>query len=181
MKRFLIATAFLALAPLAAQAQSSSSSRPFIGPQEGTQEITLSGTGSNDNNFDSGNLGISGTYGYYFSPAFEGGVRQSLNWSGADNSDDNWNGSTRLFADYHFNTTGKLRPFIGVNLGVIYGDGVPDTGFGGPEAGIKWYVNDTTFVLVQTEYQFFFNNGSSAANNFDDGAFAHTIGLGFNF
>jgi hypothetical protein len=183
MKRLLIATAFLALAPFAAQAQSSSSSTMdrFVGPMEGSQEITLSGTGSNNNDFDSGSFGISGSYGYYFTPAFEGGVRQSINWSGADNADDSWNGTTRLFADYHFNTGGKVRPFIGVSLGGIYGDGVADTGFGGPEVGLKWYVNDTTFVLVQTEYQFFFDDGDSAADNFDNGAFAHTIGLGFNF
>lgn len=178
MKRLFIATAFLALAPFVAHAQSSSD---IVGPTEGSQEITLSGTGGNDNEFNSGNFGISGSYGYYFTPAFEGGVRQSVNWAGADNAEDSWNGTTRLFADYHFNTTGKLKPFVGVSLGVIYGDGVSDTGFGGPEAGLKYYVNDTTFVLVQTEYQFFFDDGDSAANNFDDGAFAHTVGLGFIF
>jgi hypothetical protein len=178
MKRLLIATAFLALAPFAAQAQSASD---IVGPREGAQEITLSGTGSNKNDFDAGNFGISGSYGYYFSPAFEGGVRQSVNWSGAENSDDSVNGSTRLFADYHFNTTGKFKPFVGVSLGLTYGDGVPDTGFGGPEIGFKYYVNSTTFLLVQTEYQFYFNDGDSASNNFDDGAFAHTIGLGFIF
>jgi hypothetical protein len=175
MKHLLIATAFLALAPFAAQAQSASET---FGPREGSQEITLSGTGSNNNDFDTGNLGISGSYGHYFSPAILGGVRQSLNWAGADNADDNWNGSTRLFADYHFNTTGRLKPFVGASIGFTYGDGVRDGGFGGPEAGLKYYVNSTTFVLVQTEYQFFFDDGGTT---FDDGAFAHTIGLGFIF
>lgn len=178
MKRLLIATAFLALAPFAAQAQSASD---IVGPREGSQEITLSGTGGNNNDFNAGNFGISGSYGYYFTPAFEGGARQSLSWSGAENSNDSWSGSTRLFADYHFNTTGKFKPFVGVSLGLTYGDGVPDTGFGGPELGFKYYVNSTTFLLVQTEYQFYFSNGDNAANNFDDGAFAHTIGLGFIF
>lgn len=178
MKRLLIATAFLALAPFAAHAQSASD---IVGPREGSQEITLSGTGGNNNDFNAGSFGISGSYGYYFSPAFEGGARQTLSWSGAENSDDSWSGSTRLFADYHFNTTGKLKPFVGLSLGITYGDGVPDTGFGGPEAGLKYYVNSTTFILAQTEYQYYFNSGDSAANNFDDGAFVHTIGLGFIF
>ena len=178
MKRFLIATAFLALAPFAAQAQSASD---MFGPREGSQEITLSGTGSNNNDFDAGIFGISGSYGYFFTPAFEGGVRQIVNWSGAENRDDSFNGSTRFFADYHFNPTGKFKPFVGLSLGVTYGDGVSDTGFGGPELSFKYYVNSTTFVLVQTEYQFYFDDGDSAANNFDDGAFAHTIGLGFIF
>jgi hypothetical protein len=178
MKRLLIATAFLALAPFAAHAQSASD---IVGPREGSQEITLSGTGSNNNDFDAGSFGISGSYGYFFSPAFEGGVRQTLNWSGADNSDDSMNGSTRLFADYHFNQTGKFKPFVGLSLGVTYGDGVSDTGFGGPEVGFKYYVNSTTFILAQSEYQFYFDDGDSAANNFDDGAFVNTIGLGFIF
>lgn len=178
MKRLMIATAFLALAPFAAQAQSASET---FGPSEGSREITLSGTGSNNNDFDTGSFGISGSYGHYFTPAIEGGVRQSINWAGADNRDDTVNGSTRMFADYHFNTTGRFKPFVGVSLGLTYGDNVNDSAFGGPEVGFKYYVNSTTFVLVQTEYQFFFDDGDSAANNFDDGAFAHTVGMGFIF
>ena len=176
LKRVLLATAVLALVPFIANAQEFRG-----GAKQGSQEVTLSGTGSNNNDFDAGNLGITGSYGYYFSPALELSVRQSLNWSGSTSSDDNWNGATRIAVDYHFFNTGKFRPFIGANIGYIYGDNVNDTGTIGPELGFKWYVNDTTFVLVQTEYQVFFDGGDDISNNFDDGAFQHTIGLGFIF
>ncbi|HEY4133897.1 MAG TPA: outer membrane beta-barrel protein [Alphaproteobacteria bacterium] len=179
MKRLLIATALLALAPLAAQAQSSSTQN--FGPREGSQEITLSGTGSSNNDFDAGNFGITGSYGYYFTPAFEGGVRQSINWSGAKDADDTLNGNTRLFMDYHFNASNRFKPFIGANLGYIYGEGVSDTGIISPEVGVKYYVNSTTFILAQAEYQIFFNSGDDIGDNFDDSAFAYTIGLGFLF
>ena len=36
-------------------------------------------------------------------------------------------------------------------------------------------------LLLQTEYQYFFDNSDDVADNFDDGAFVHTVGLGFTF
>lgn len=179
MKRLALATILLACAPALASAQDARDYR--TGAKAGDHEITLSGTGSNNNDFDSGSFGISGSYGYYFTPAFELSLRQSISWSGSDNSDDTWTGSTRIAADYHFNTSGRLRPFVGANIGYIYGDNVNNTGTIGPELGLKYFVNDTTFVLVQTEYQWFFDDGNDVGDSFDDGAFQHTVGLGFVF
>lgn len=179
MKRLLFATTLLALLPAIATAQEGREYRG--GARAGNHEITLSGTGNNNNDFNAGSLGITGSYGYYFTNAVELSLRQSFSWSGADNSDDNWSGSTRIAADYHFLTNGRFRPFLGVNIGYIYGDSVNNTGTIGPEIGFKYFVNDTTFVLVQSEYQVFFDSGNSVSNAFDDGAFQHTIGLGFVF
>jgi hypothetical protein len=179
MKHLLLATTLIALLPTVAFAQEGREYR--AGARAGNHEITLSGTGTNNNDFDSGSFGISGSYGYFMTNAFEVAVRQGFNWAGANNEDDTWNAATRLAADYHFLTAGRFRPFIGVSIGYLYGDGVRDTGFGGPELGFKYFVNDTTFVLVQSEYQFFFRSSNDVGNNFDDGAFQHTIGLGFVF
>ncbi len=179
MKRVLLAAAVLALTPMLAQAQDSREFRG--GAKAGSQEITLSGTGSNNNDFDTGTFGITGSYGYFVTPALELGVRQSFNWAGANDSDDTWSGSTRLAADYHFFTQSRFRPFVGVNIGYIYGDDVNNTGTIGPELGIKYFVNDTTFILAQSEYQIFFDSSDDISDNFNDGAFQHTIGLGFIF
>lgn len=179
MKRLLLAATLLGLLPSVAFAQDGREYRG--GAKAGDHEITLSGTGTNNNDFDAGNFGITGSYGYYYTKALEFSLRQSVNWSGADNSDDNWSGATRLAADYHFLTDGRFRPFLGVNIGYIYGDSVNNTGTIGPELGFKYFVNDTTFVLVQTEYQVFFDSGDNVSNAFEDGAFQHTIGLGFVF
>ncbi len=64
---------------------------------------------------------------------------------------------------------------------MVYGDGVNDSGFAGLEFGLKYYVLEKTYILARAEYQFFFDSGSSAEDNFDDGAFAYTFGMGFNF
>lgn len=152
-----------------------------FGPQTGDRELTLSGTGASDKSGDNATFGVSGELGWYISPQTELGVRQSVNYADLPNTDDNmWNGATRGFADYHFGN-GRLRPFVGASLGGIYGDGVNDSGFAGPELGVKYYVREKTFVTGRAEYQFFFDNAGAADEAFDDGAWAYTLGMGYNF
>jgi hypothetical protein len=153
------------------------------GPVTGEREFTLSGTGSSDKDLDNSSLGISADLGWYTSDKSVWGIRQSLNFAdieGQNLSDDFWNGSTRGYYDYHF-LDGKWRPFIGANLGVIYGDGVKDSGFAGAELGVKYYVLEKTFILARAEYQFFFSDSNSASDNWNDGAFAYVVGMGYNF
>lgn len=181
IRHHFLAVGVLALLPgLAfAQADRPAESR-FTGPRAGDHEATLSGTGTNDNDFEDGSFGVTGGYGYYWTDNVQLGVRQSVNWvnSGDSNS---VNGSTRFAIDYLFNAGGRLRPFIGANIGAIYGGNVTDTGTIGPEAGLKYFVNNTTFVLAQTEYRYHFDSGDDIADDFDDGSFVHTLGLGFTF
>lgn len=92
------------------------------GEQEGDREFSLSGTGSNDRDFNSG------------------------------------------------------------SLGGIYGDGVKDSAFAGLETGIKYYVRTKTYFLARAEYQFLFSDTDDATDAFqDDGIWAYTVGLGYNF
>src|SRR5262245_32663984 len=72
MKRLLLATTLLALLPAVASAQDAREYRG--GAKAGDSEITLSGTGTSNNDFDSGGFGVTGSYGYYFTPAFELGA-----------------------------------------------------------------------------------------------------------
>ena len=194
MKRLLLASTLLAFAPAAlamaqpaaaADAASSgqvaqntntnSSYDSFSGPQKGTREVTLNGSGASGSGLTNNSFGITGSYGWYQSKALMFSVRQSINWADSDEASSTTNGSTRVAVDYHFNTNGRLRPFIGANTGYIYGDGVKDSWEVGPEVGIKYYVNNTTFLLAQTEYQF------QSRDDFSRGSWVHTVGLGFNF
>jgi hypothetical protein len=153
------------------------------GPAGGEREFSLSGTGSSDKDFDNSSFGISADLGWFTSDKSVWGVRQSINFAdiqGEDLSNDFWNGSTRGYYDYHF-LDGNWRPFIGANLGFIYGDGVKDSGFAGPELGVKYYVLKNTFILARAEYQFFFTDSNSASDNWEDGAFAYVFGMGYNF
>lgn len=149
------------------------------GPTAGSREFTLAGAGTSDKNFDNSAIGVSGSYGWYLSRHTAVNLRQS--WSYADVPGDNtWLASTRVGVDYHFGDS-RLRPFIGVNLGLVYGEDVDTTGIAGPEIGLKYYAKPETFIFIQSEYQFFFEDTNDVENNYDDGAFVHTIGIGFNF
>lgn len=179
MKNYLIIGALAAGLPGMALAQVSTD----IGPREGDREFTLAGTGSSQDDFDGTSLGISGELGWYTSDQLELGIRQSLNYTdveGEDFSDDSWNGATRGFVNYHFGET-ALRPFVGASLGYAYGDGVNDSFFAGGELGLKYYVLPRTFIVGRAEYQFFFDDAGDADEGFDDGAWAYTVGVGYNF
>ena len=154
---------------------------------ENPWELTLGGGASNSVDFDGFNGSLNAQVGYYFTENLELAVRQSVTYSDlqadADGDSSSWNASTRVAFDIHFplGDRGHIVPFVGANIGFIYGQNVDDTWIAGPEAGVKVYLNSSTFVFVLAEYQFFFENGGDADDAFDDGAFVYSLGLGFRF
>ncbi|MFB9869712.1 hypothetical protein [Vreelandella sulfidaeris] len=169
----------LSALPMAVSAQSSN-----YGPEQGERELSLSGTGSTDRNFNSGTFGVTGDMGWYIQNNIVTGARQSINYTDVEGEgiiDDFWNGSTRGYINYQF-LDDRARPFVGASLGALYGDGVKDSAFAGLETGIKYYVLTKTYFLARAEYQFLFSSTSDASDAFqDDGAWAYTVGLGYNF
>lgn len=168
-KSWLVGLAALALflVPSAAQAQF----------QQGDWELTLAGTGASDNEFVTNNFSVNGSLGYFFSDQIEVGLRQGITAIDVPGSSDDYAGSTRVFADFHIDLD-RWQPFIGAQLGYIYGDNTSDTWVAGPEAGVKYFINSTTFVVGAVEYQFFFDDSDAASDNFDDGQFIYSLGLG---
>lgn len=165
--------------PMAAFAQMSN-----YGPTATEQETSISGTGSSDQGFNSGTFGVSGDLGWYFRPNVVAGVRQSINYasiSGENIVNDFWNGSTRGYINYQF-LEERARPFIGGSLGGIYGDGVNNSAFAGLEGGLKYYALEKTYYLARVEYQFLVDSTRNVTDAFqDNGAWAYTVGLGYNF
>jgi len=147
--------------------------------EEGDKEITLSGSASNSADFDGVFIGANGSLGYFVTDNLELGVRQSLQYTDVG-FDSALNGSTRVAADFHFDLE-AWQPFVGANFGYVYGDAVNDTFEAAPEAGIKFFVNSTTFIFAQVEYQFFFDQADEADNAFEDGQFLWSLGIGFRF
>jgi hypothetical protein len=147
-------------------------------PTEGTWELALGGSGSSDEDFDNDTFNLNVDVGYYLSPAVAVGVRQTIGF--ADIGDSSWNGSTTGFIDYHFDV-GQFRPFIGLNLGYLYGDDTAESFIAGPEVGAKYYVQDDAFIFGRVEYQFLFEDVDDADDRFDDGRFVYTVGIGLNF
>jgi len=154
-----------------------------FGPSSGDRELSVSGAGSSSRNFDNGNFGLVLEHGWYTHDNFAWGIRQSISYAsleGESFKDDYWNGSTRAYGNYQFGSK-NLRPFIGGSLGFIYGDGVNNSAFTGAEVGLKYYVLPSTYILGRVEYQWFFDRSSDADVAFRDGAYAHTLGIGYNF
>jgi hypothetical protein len=145
----------------------------------GDLELTLGGSGSNDEKFDDTVFDISAGLGCFVTPHLEGIYRQEISYTNSSNGD-MWNGSTRLSFDYHFDLK-CWHPYFGGNIGYLYGDTVDEQFVAGPEAGIKYFVNDTTFITGGIEYQVFFKDLGTSNNNFDNGRFVYILGIGFKF
>src|SRR5688572_17401964 len=144
---FTIASAFVLNAAHAQEMR-----EDLFGPLKGNWELTLSGSGASEKDFDTGGAAANVSIGYYFTENWQAVLRQGIGFS--DFGDSSWNGSTRVALDYNFNLD-RWRPFVGVNFGGIYGDGVRDTFAAGLEAGVKYYVLQKTFVFASLEYQWF--------------------------
>ena len=169
MLRKLMVVAALALLPAAAaQAQF----------QAGDWALTLSGQGSHGPDLDGTAFGVNADIGYFFTKELEVSLRQTIGYSDLVQGTA-WNGSTRLAVDYNWDM-GRWVPYIGANIGYVYGD-VNDTWIAGPEAGVKFFVNSTTFIQLGVEYQFFFDQGDDASEAFSDGQFLYSLGIGFRW
>lgn len=145
-------------------------------------ELLLSGGGSNNNDFDAGAFNVNAQVGYYFGPQWQVNFRQSFGYvDGVANS--SWTGASRVGLDYHFDFGQDQRwvPFVGAELGYLYGDDFDETWAAGPEAGLKVYVNDTTFIYGSVLYEFYFDSGDDADDAFDDGQFVYNLGVGFRW
>lgn len=145
-------------------------------------EMTASGSGSSDNEFDSTGLSAEASVGYYFTRGWEVALRQGIGFSHLKDKGSNWNGSTRLALDYNMRFgLNQFRPYLGINIGYLYGEGVSDQFIAGPEGGLKLYLNSSTFLLAAVEYQILFRESDKFSDQFDDGRFVYTLGLGYRW
>lgn len=146
---------------------------------QGDKEIQLNAAGVSDRDFDNTIFSLQGSFGYFFTRNIEGTLRQSLAVTSIENGGSSWNGTTRVAADYHFDL-GRFWPFAGGSIGYTYGHNVSDSWVAGLEGGVKFFVNNTTFLVGMLEYEWFLNN-SGGNNGFNDGEFVYVIGIGFKW
>lgn len=151
------------------------------GPRTGDRELTLGGGGGSNKDFDSSFAGVNASYGQFLTDQWEVSLRQAVNYTNPRGAESMWNAATRIAGDYHFLPGSRFRPFVGGNIGGVYGEGVQDTWVAGIEAGGKYYVRPKTFVFAMAEYEWFFKSASKADNNFNDGQFIWSTGIGFHF
>jgi hypothetical protein len=147
---------------------------------KGDMEFLLGGAGASDSDFDSTGFTIAANLGYFFSNNFEGLIRQDLLFSDAATGGNDWSGATRVGVQYNFDM-GRAWPFIGTNIGLIYGDQVNDTAVWGLEGGLKYFVNTTTFIMGMIGYDVFFEDSDDVGDTFDDGRFVYLVAIGFRW
>ena len=152
--------------------------------QMGDWTLELGGIGSNSADFDGATFTVRGDVGYFLTNEFELSLRQGIGYTdftgGEDGGGSAWVGSTQIAADFHFDVGGRWVPYVGGHLGYIYGDGVSDTFEAGPQGGVKFFVNSTTFIDLSVEYQFFFDDSDDEAFA-DDGQFVYGLNIGFRW
>ena len=171
-----IAAAALSICGLATVFGTASTAKAVDNPWE----LTLQRSGENSSRFNgfqaSGNVGI----GYYLTDNWEVAVHQQVGYSDLVPGT-SLDASTALAVDYNIplGDHGQIVPFVGANIGYVYGKGITDTWEAAPEAGVKYYVNATTFIYGEVQYQFFFRHGHDVGNGFKDGQFIYAVGVGF--
>jgi hypothetical protein len=145
---------------------------------QGDKELLLNGAGTSDRDFNNSVFSVQGSFGYFLTGNIEGSFRQSISFTNVQNGGSSWAGASLGALDYNLDL-GRWWPFFGGNIGYVYGHNVSDTWEGGIEGGLKFFVNNTTFVLGMLQYEWFFDSDND--NGFSDGQWVYTVGLGFRW
>jgi hypothetical protein len=162
-KLVLVALFAMFLVPAAAQAQY----------DEGDWEMFVAGSGASDDSFDNTSLAVSVSLGYFFNDNLEAGVRQGISFVDTEAGGSDFAGNTTGFVDYHFDMD-RWQPFVGAFIGLTYGDGTDDDGVFGPEGGVKYFVNSTTFIAGTIQYVIPFDSDN-------DEFFQYSIAVGWKW
>ncbi len=143
------------------------------GPHAGNWETTLTGTGQSDDSFDAPAFGVGGSLGYYFNQHMLLTFKQSLQLD--DNGDSTLvNGRSVVQAAYQWDLA-KWQPYVGMNVGGVYGANIHDAAIAGPELGLKYFVNESTFVYGNIAYEVPLDECCR------DGIVPYSVGIGFDF
>jgi hypothetical protein len=176
-----VALAVLAMMPAVSHA----------GAKAGDWILQLEGAGANNKEFNTGDVAAQASVGYFLTDQAELSLRQAAGYAFAKNggssalaadasilnptaaNGNTFTGATQLAFDWNI-AMGNWVPFIGANVGLAYGDNHTKTVWeAGPEAGVKYYVNQTTYIYVEAEWDFTF-----ASHMPGNSEFLYALGLG---
>jgi hypothetical protein len=171
--RFLVATAIVFVLGLGG-------GKAQAAPEQGASELLVSGGFFHAEGSDSGNLNADLSYGFYLTPGWQVGLRQALNYNFIDDARDFWVATTSPFINYHFRLTPIVVPYLGAFMGLVWND--RDTsGTVGPQAGIKFFVHERTFLNLGYRYEWFFDHIDTIDDNTSRGNHVFNIGVGFTW
>jgi hypothetical protein len=111
-------------------------------------------------------------YGYFLTPGWEVGLRQALNYNFVDDGPDAWLATTTPFLLYNFHLNERIIPFL-ASPGTTERHGLLS-----PQAGVKIFLTDQTYLGSRCRYEWFFNSLKRAGDNADHGNHVGIIGFG---
>lgn len=76
---------------------------------------------------------------------------------------------------------GRLQPYLGANIGAVYGAGVQDGLIAGPEAGLSFDVTEQVFLYARASYDHQFRNPPDDADDDNRGIVTGGFGAGYRF
>jgi hypothetical protein len=156
--------AFLGVAALAMPAMAAP------GFEKGNWAMTLSGGGNSSKEFKDSSFSLNISPSYFVTDNVELGLRQTGAYNGG------FQGQSLGFADFDFSLGSKsFVPFAGANIGYSYGHNVDDSWAAGPEAGLKYFVNDTTYLYGLIAYEF------NLKDSINKGSWLYNVGIGFKW
>ena len=147
-------------------------------PVGGDNEIEAAAGFFHAQGSDSGSFNVDVQYGRYLTPGWEIGIRQALNYNFIDDGRDAWVATTTPFLAYNFHFNDYVIPFLGVAAGAAYNDN-DITGTLSPNAGVKIFLSDQTYLGLRYRYEWYFNRLNRVDDNADSGNHVGTIGIGF--
>lgn len=145
-----------------------------IGPRKGDWEGFIGGSGTSNGEFNDNQIGVFGSIGYYVLEFMPVSLRQSYLTTFGSRVNDQHRFATTGAVDFQA-PLGRFQPFLGGFAGYGYGD--QNSALAGPEGGIKFYVNESTFIQGLMQYGFLFDK----TFDWDNGRAVYTIGVGWNF
>jgi len=146
---------------------------PDPGPVAGNWEAILNGAGASDESFDRNIFAVNGSIGYYLTKNIPLTFRQGVNI--ANEGDSTVLGGRSVFQAAYQWDLARWQPYLALNLGGQYGATFEDDGVWGPEGGLKYFVNESTFIFGSVAYDMLISSCCS------DGTIPYSLGVGFDF
>jgi hypothetical protein len=87
---------------------------------------------------------------------------------------------TRFALDQEL-SAGAFRPFVGVNVGRLYGEVAPEDWSAGVAAGARYFVQPRTFIRASAEYGWLFSHARGFNDRLTEGSWTWSMGLGVTF
>ena len=163
-------SAFFALMLITTPAQSA--------PVGGDNEVEAAAGFFHAQGSDSGSFNVDLQFGRYLTPGWEIGLRQALNYNFIDNQRDFWVATTTPLLIYNFRLNDTFIPYLGGDIGLVWNDRTV-SGTVGPNAGLKIFLTNQTYLNAGYRYQWFFSKFRDVDDNTNRGNHVVNIGIGF--